>query len=355
MTTLRDLSRHLGISVTQVSRALNGHSDVSEATRARVVAAADALAYHPNLSARRLVTGRSGMVGLVLAGRPASPDEVYFLQMVAGLSAIFSRRERQFVLHIAQAGDAITDVYRRLVDGGGLDGFVLLSPVRDDPRVRFLRGRKLPFVVHGRIDTRPDYPFFDIDNEAVGYRLTRLLTRQGHRRIGFINGPAGQTWADWRHDGHRRALAEAGVVPDPGLHLQGDMTEGAGLIGALRLMTGAAPPSAVICGNTLILRGLMQTLAALGLSVPGDVSVVAHDDALPAAGAGGIAPAVTATRAPLADAWQPLAEILLARLEGQPLAQLQRWGTVEVVERGSIATVPVRAGAAAVREPETAG
>lgn len=341
MTTLRDLSRHLALSVTQVSRALNGHSDVSEDTRARVLQAARELRYQPNLSARKLVTGRSGMVGLVLPGPPASPQDTMFVQMVAGLSACFSRRERQFVLHIADGGDGIIDVYRRLIDGGGLDGFVLLSPAVNDPRVAFLRAREVPFVIHGRTDPRPDYPFFDIDNEAVGYRLTRLLTDRGHRRIAFVNGPGGQTFVEWRRDGYARALAGAGIAFDPDLHLYDEMTEGFGMIATLRLFDGPTlPPTGIVCGNSLIAKGVLQALAALRIAVPDQVSVVAHDDDLPGMRPAGFDPALTVTRSPLAISWQPLAELLLDHMDGRPVRDLQLWGDVVTIERASVAPPP---------------
>jgi len=338
MTTLRDLSRHLGLSVTQVSRALNGHSDVNEETRLRVVAAAKQLKYQPNLSARKLATGRSGMVGLVLPGKPTSPGDSLFVQMVAGLSSYFSRQERQFVLHIADNGDNILDVYRRLIDGGGLDGFVLLSPMVNDPRVAFLRARDVPFVIHGRTEVRPDYPFFDIDNENVGYTLTRLLTRQGHRRIAFLNGPAQHTYVEWRRDGYLRALAEVSATPEPDLHLYGEMTEAFGMIGALRLLTQPAPPTGIICGNTLILKGVFQTISSLGIRVPDDVSVVAHDDELPGVRSAGFDPPVTVTLSPLEISWPPLAELLIDRMNGRPVSELQRWGPVSVVDRDTIST-----------------
>ncbi len=101
MATLRDISRELGLSVTQVSRALNGHDDVSEETRARVQDIAKALKYQPNLTARKLVTGKSGIVGLVLPQVPTAPEDTLFVQIVGGLSRHFSRRQMQFVLHIA--------------------------------------------------------------------------------------------------------------------------------------------------------------------------------------------------------------------------------------------------------------
>lgn len=341
MTTLRDLSRHLALSVTQVSRALNGYSDVSDETRARVLLAAKELRYQPNLSARKLVTGRSGMVGLVLPGPPDSPQDTMFVQMVAGLSACFSRREKQFVLHIADGADGILDVYRRLIDGGALDGFVLLSPAVADPRVAFLRARKVPFVIHGRTEPRPDYPFFDIDNEAVGYRLTRLLTDRGHRRIAFLNGPRNQTYVEWRRDGHARALTEAGATFDPEMHFYDDMTEGFGIIATLRLFSGQTPPpTGIVCGNSLIAKGVLQALSALRIAVPDRVSVVAHDDDLPGVRPAGFDPALTVTRSPLATSWQPLAELLLDHMNGRPMRELQLWGDVATIERASVAPPP---------------
>lgn len=336
MTTLRDLSRHLGLSVTQVSRALNGHTDVSEETRLRVQSAAKELNYQPNMSARKLVTGRSGMVGLVLPGPPEENNERLFVQMIAGLSGYFSEREKQFVLHIAKRGDDILNVYHRLIAGGALDGFVLLSPMVDDARVTFLRAQAVPFVMHGRTVPDPDYPFFDIDNHAVGYRLTRMLTDRGHRRIGFLNGPEGMTFVEWRREGHIRALAEVGVTADPALHFYDDMTEAFGLLGCLRLFSSDRPPTAVICGNAMIAKGVLTTLNSLHLSVPGAVSVVAHDDELPGLRTAAFDPPLSVTRSPLAVSWRPLAELLLGRMDDRPLAELQLREEIATVERASV-------------------
>ena len=90
MATLKDIARALDLSITQVSRALNDHSDVSEDTRLRVKDAARAMNYHPNASARKLVSGRSGMVGLVVPQHRTIGQDGIFLEVVAGLSAQFS-------------------------------------------------------------------------------------------------------------------------------------------------------------------------------------------------------------------------------------------------------------------------
>ena len=346
MTTLRDLSRHLGLSVTQVSRALNNHSDVSEDTRERVHAAARDLGYQPNVSARRLVTGRSGMLGLVLPDVPPEPEDSMFVQIVGGLSKHLSRLGRQFVLHIADPEEDIVEVYRRLTSGGAIDGFVLLNPELRDRRVAFLRQAGVPFVIHGRIEEPHDYPFYDIDNRGVGETLTRLLLDAGHRRIALLNGPKGRTYAASRRKGYRTALASAGLEEEPGLHRFGPMSEGEGLLAGVALWGADGPrPTAAICGNTRLAAGLLRALDALGLRVPRDVSVVVHDDELQGLRAEAFDPPLTATWSPLQDGWPHLARLLAAAVDGAPLAELQLQGEVRLIERASVAPLPLRPGA----------
>ena len=337
MPTLRDLSKHLGLSVTQVSRALNGHSDVGAETRERVMAAARKLNYQPNLSARKLVSGRSGMVGLVLPGVPATQFDSLFVQFVGGLSQHFSARNMQFVLHISSPGDDPVKVYERLVNSGSLDGFVVLEPVANDPRIAFLRKRKVPFVVHGRLGPAPDYPFFDIDNEQVGHSLAALLIEGGHRKISFINGLADRTYAHAREVGFRRALDEAGIRPDPRRFLNGEMTDGFGLLSTARLWSEGEPPTAIACGNMWIAKGVFMALEAMGLSVPQDVSVVAHDDELPGLESTRMPTPLTVTRSPLQESWKPIADILVGAVSNEPLENLQRFGPVLTIRRQSVA------------------
>ena len=189
MTTLRDLSRHLGLSVTQVSRALNNHSDVSEDTRERVHAAARELGYQPNVSARRLVTGRSGMLGLVLPDVPPEPEDSMFVQIVGGLSKHLSRLGRQFVLHIADPEEDIVEVYRRLTSSGAIDGFVLLEPLLKDRRVAYLRGAGVPFVIHGRVEEPEEGKMIYAAIQQVASVLRTVLVRELGSRSG-VDRPA---------------------------------------------------------------------------------------------------------------------------------------------------------------------
>ncbi len=341
MATLKDVARAAGLSITQTSRALNGHSDVNEATRKRVKAVARSMNYQANISARKLVTGRSGMVALVVPQSGDLPQSGLFIEGVAGLSAQFSARAMQFVLHVARQDEPILEVYRRLIGNGMLDGFVLFSPHDDDPRAAFLREQGIPFVVHGRIWPDADHAYFDIDNEGILYQITRHLTGLGHRRIAFLNGAPGHGFASARMRGYARALAEAGVAVDPALVRPGEMSEARGLVATVELFRiDGLRPTAIVCSDVRLAKGVYTALEALGLSIPGDVSVIAHDDHLPQLRASAFFPALSVTKAPLRDSWGPLVDCLNGLLDGAPLADLQIVGCHEMILRNSTGPAP---------------
>jgi LacI family transcriptional regulator len=341
LATLKDVARAAGLSITQTSRALNGHSDVNEATRKRVKAVARSMNYQANISARKLVTGRSGMVALVVPQSGDLPQSGLFIEGVAGLSAQFSARAMQFVLHVARQDEPILEVYRRLIGNGMLDGFVLFSPHDNDPRAAFLREQGIPFVVHGRIWPDADHAYFDIDNEGILYQITRHLTGLGHRRIAFLNGAPGHGFASARMRGYARALAEAGVAVDPALVRPGEMSEARGLVATVELFRiDGLRPTAIVCSDVRLAKGVYTALEALGLSIPGDVSVIAHDDHLPQLRASAFFPALSVTKAPLRDSWGPLVDCLNGLLDGAPLADLQIVGCHEMILRNSTGPAP---------------
>ena len=341
VATLKDVARAAGLSITQTSRALNDHSDVNEMTRKRVKAVARSMNYQANISARKLVTGRSGMVALVVPQTPELPQNGLFIEGVAGLSAQFSGRGMQFVLHVAGNDRPITEVYQRLIGNGMLDGFVLFSPCDDDPRAAFLRDHGIPFVVHGRIWPDADHAYFDIDNEGILYQITRHLTGLGHRRIAFLNGAPGHGFASARMRGYARALAEVGVAVDPALVRPGEMSEARGLVATVELFRiDGLRPTAIVCSDVRLAKGVYTALEALGLSIPGDVSVIAHDDHLPQLRASAFFPALSVTKAPLRDSWKPLTDCLTGLLDGRPLAQLQIVGHHELIIRNSTGPAP---------------
>lgn len=336
MTTLRDLARATGYSVTTVSRALRGFDDVAEATRRRIEEAARAMSYRPHQVARKLVTGRSGMVGLILEAPPKPFEYGHFFELVAGLSMAFSARGLDFVLHVGDGtGGLVT--HERLLSRGALDGFVLTFPVSDDPRIELLLDRDAPFVVHGHHAGDERYAYFDDDNFEVSRLAVDVLATAGHRRIGLIAGPPAWPSVAERMRGYREAMARWGMASDPALVVHGDTSgrHGTEALGKL-LALGPARPSAVVCCNSLVAAGVYERARREGLAIPDDLSVFAHDDALPQVQTDALDPPLSVTRISLRDAAEPLAGLLVRRISGEPSSSLQVTRQPELIAGASV-------------------
>lgn len=341
MATLKDISSELGLSVATVSRALNGFPEVGARTRDRVREAAERLGYRPNRSAQRLATGRSGVVGMIVKLGPDMSADQTFFDVLTRLTAELVKRDTDLVLSVDQGDDPVAP-YARMLERDLLDGFVLNAPVLDDPRARYLRTRGVPFAMHGRSETSPDYAFYDIDNSAVTADAVRLAATLGHTRIALINGESGFSFSADRDSGFRAAMAAESLPLPETFVAGGPRTESAGYMFALNWLAGrdGRRPTAILCAGTPVASGVIRAARDLGLQVPRDLSVIAHDDALPGLRAAHFSPPLTVTHAPLTDACAPLAQMLIDHIDGAPAARLQTVKRAELIVRDSTGPVP---------------
>jgi LacI family transcriptional regulator len=283
-----------------------------------------------------LVSGRSGMVGLVLDAPPEPFAHGHFFEIVTGLSGAFSARDMDFVLHIGSGGDALT-ASERLCRRGTLDGFIVTAPQVRDRRIALLRARGAAFVVHGREPGADAYSFVDTDNRAISAAAVDLLAGQGHRRIALVNGPERWAYARDRRAGFQAAMAARGLPVDPALVRHGDTSGAYGAAAAEGLLAAAEPPTALVCCNSLAAAGVLDHLRRRGLRVPEDISLVAHDDDLPQVRTEALDPPLTVTDAPLRDCIEPLVDFIVRRIAGDPVGALQTIATARLIERRSVA------------------
>lgn len=311
MVTISDLSRHVGLSKTQVSRALNGYADVNERTRQRIVEAAREIGYRPNALAQKLRRGRSGIVGLVLPEKSAQQEANILNEMLLGLAMEFRRRDNLVVLNVMPEGSTTVEAYERLSNDGRLDGFVVLNPAADLAGIEFLKQAGMPLVVHGRHRTEVDYPYVDIDNCAAGRMMAEHLTDLGHRDIAFIEGPVGMFYADERLRGVEQAMGAVDAVLGPERIVRGMMTEFLGETAAHQFLSDPTRrPTAIIAGNRVVATGLVRAIETMGLSIPDDISVVAHDDDLVRYPAGSFVPRLTGSYSAFTTAYDLLSDFL---------------------------------------------
>lgn len=274
--SLRDVARRAGVSVKTVSNVVNGYTHVSEAMRARVQAALDELDYRPNIPARRLRAGRSGIVALAVP----SLDVPYFAELAG---AVFRAAERRGVTVLVEPTDgereheasALTGLRTGLIDG------VLLSPLALRPEDLDARPEHIPVVLLGErlFDVPVDH--VAVDNVGAARAAVRHLIDVGRRRIAFLGAQLEDTrgMVDLRLEGYAAALREAGLPVDPALRRPTPAFDRRdGLEAMQRLLDLDDPPDAVFCVNDLVAVGALRALALHGVAVPGGVAVCGFDD-----------------------------------------------------------------------------
>jgi LacI family transcriptional regulator len=271
--TLDDVAAASGVSRSTVSRVINGGS-VSETTRQRVLAAMEATGYRPNLAARTLASGRSGVVGVVIH---VPPDllfqDVFFSGLFHGIAEALAQRGAGMMLWLANLTKEQT--LERILGMRLFDGLIVTADMLDDPLVDGLVRSSLPTVLVGHRHRDRSASYVDIDNERAAEQVTDHLISLGRQRVGHITGRRGGVSAEERLTGYRRAMQRAGL-PTDGLIVDGDYLQRSGEVGAERLV--AAGADAVFCASDAMAIGALRALERLGRAVPDDVAVAGFDD-----------------------------------------------------------------------------
>jgi DNA-binding LacI/PurR family transcriptional regulator len=276
--TLADVGARVGVSAKSVSNVINGTGWVSDEVRARILAAIDELGYRPNLAARHLRNGRSGLVALVL------PDlrEPYFAEFASQF--VTRAQQRAVTVLIAQTGaDREAELSMMRGEGfPGLDGMVM-SPLHLSAADVAGRATGMPLVVIGEEAeslVTDSIHHVGIDNESAAAAATSHLLAQGRRRIGAIgvqeSGPTATSRL--RFAGYRAALTAAGMQIDPellGTVDQYNRAEGSRATG--RILERATEIDALLCFSDSLALGALYTLGSAGVRVPDDVTVMGFD------------------------------------------------------------------------------
>lgn len=273
--TIKDVAAKAGVAISSVSTALNGGPGVSDATRARIVAAADALGYVPSLRGRSLSGRRTYAVGLVVNRTPDVLEfDPFFGAFMGGIEACIDARGYALVLQISPGADDLQERYRRLAAGARVDGVFLNELEVDDARVALVQELGLPAVGVNAAASFP-LPAVRQDHEEGIESLVEHLVELGHRHIALIGGPARFLHSTERERSWRAALHRRGI--DPGQVMDGGFTYLGGAQAAAALMEGERRPTAIVCANDLSAMGAIAELTHRGLTVPGDVSVAGYD------------------------------------------------------------------------------
>ncbi len=310
--TLKDVATAAGLSVTQTSRALNGHDDVAQATRDRALAAARSLGYSPNLQARRLKMAdvRAQVIGIVL-----SPTIRFSDPFLGELLTVMVDEASQagYELHLSTPPPDENPIasYRRAIRQQRVDGFVLLRLMLDDERIDYLQSEGFPFVTYGRLPGKTGFPTVDEVDEAVKPAVD-LLVDLGHTRIACLAEPLRQAKATSRLNSFIAAMNARGIDTPQRYIIDAGFREDSGYTAAKVLLSSPRRPTALIALNDLVAIGALRAAADLGLHVPEQLSVIGFDDI---DAAQRVTPSLTTLRQPTTEIGRLLIQELVMAIE----------------------------------------
>jgi len=322
VVTIKDVARRAGVSIATVSYVLNESAPISEATRARVLAAAAELGYRPSAIARGLRAQESRIIGYSWHQLPPNhwnPILDRFLYSMANAA----EAQGYHILTFTSPPDSEPWLpYEELILTGRVDGFIVSNTNRDDKRIRYLLDNGFPFVAFGRANEEWDFPYVDVDGEAGIHQAVEHLLALGHRRIGLIAWPEVSLTGHYRYQGYVAALQTAGISPDPAWIARTEHTEASGRQ-AMRVLLSLPPdrrPTAVVALSDLMAIGAINAIYEAGLQPGRDVAIVGFDD-IPTAQY--LQPPLTTLRQPIAEVGRRMVNMLLRLIRGEELTERQ--------------------------------
>lgn len=317
-STIKDVARTAGVSVTTVSNMLNGRTDaMSSETLQRIQSAIRELDYHPSRVARSMVTRRTATIGVVLA----EIETPLFLQALEVIEPLARNAGHSILLtvarNLADEQNAIDLFLEKQVDG-----VVFLSTSRyvaDDDPLSTLPLSVPPIVLVNRTTSEARFNRIDPDNTGGVIEAVDYLVRLGHTHIAHLHGPESRRSYEERLQGYKLGLAKNGLPYRENYVLPGDYTadESFWMQSTLTLLAQIPRPTAFIASNDIVAAVVMRVIQQVGLNVPGDVSVIGIDDQ---PFCRYLNPTLTTVQLPILDAGRRAIEMLLALISGEHTA-----------------------------------
>lgn len=327
--TLEMVAALAGVSRSTVSRVINASPKVTPEAVAAVEAAIAQLGYVPNRAARILASRRTFSIALVIPENTAKFfADPYFASVIQGAALEVAETDYTLSLLIAEEGDA--DKTRRYLQGGNVDGAIVLSHHSDD-RSYLELSRSIPVVFGGRPMSAegPGARYVDVDNVAASREIVEELVRRGRRRIATIAGPLDMAAGLDRIEGWRRALDDAGLAAD--LIEHGDFSPASGAAAATRLLERGETFDGLFAASAQMAAGALPVLAEAGLVAPRDFGVVAIDNDYFAQTS---TPPLTTVEQPTVDVGRRIVQVLLGVIDGVDAPRVTMMPT-RIIHRGS--------------------
>lgn len=311
---ISDVARSLGLSVSTVSRALNGYTDVNAETRQRIEREAERMGYRASSLGIKLRTGRNRTTGFVMPPTRYELADPVFLAMLAGAEEVLRKAGIQLLITTSGGSEDQMPALRRLIESDQVDSMILARVRTDDPRVGYLLKRGITMSLLGHSTDHPEVPSVEIDHGEAAAIALRYVVSLGRGRIAHINAPLHYNYAQSRKARFIETAATLKLGSRQFLQLVGDLSEHGGYQATMAVLERKSRPDAIICANDAMAIGALHAIVQSGLTPGSDVTLVGVDD-IPVSSL--VNPPLTTLRIPFRDLGTRVAEHLLLAFEGR--------------------------------------
>ncbi len=271
---IRTVAERANVSIATVSRTINHVPTVNAKMAKRVWEAIRELNYFPNTQARALVSGRSGLFGLIVS----EITNPFFPELIQGFEDIAVENGYEILVSSTNYDPKRMSLCIRRMIERKAEGVAVMTFGIEEPLLDQLAERNIPLVF---VDVGPDRPgisLLKVDYHHGIRQGVQHLAALGHRNIAFITGPARLHSAQSRLAAFTKSLIECGISPEPAWVMEGDHTLEGGIAAMENLLACARMPTAVICSNDMTAIGVLHKVYRAGLRVPDDLSIIGFDD-----------------------------------------------------------------------------
>lgn len=334
MTTIKDIARVAGVSVTTVSRALNGYSDVNEKTRQKIAAVARELNYSPNTLARGLVMQKSKTIGLLVSGisRESVKDNFTF-EVLCGVNERASTLGYDLILFNTNTMMQREKTYTQLCRERRVDGAIIQGIKKEDLYLKEVVESDIPCVLVDIPVHSNSVGYVTTDNALGAKKAVEHLAGLGHHHIGMINGHEDAFVSQERLNGYREALKECGLSFRSEWVVSGNFEEKKAEKAACELLNRHKEVTAIFCASDLMALGALKACKELGLDVPKDISIVGYDNIVLASYS---SPNLTTVGQEVYQIGYEAADLLIEMLEGKE-TNMERYLDTKLIIRESTA------------------
>jgi DNA-binding LacI/PurR family transcriptional regulator len=271
---IRTVAQRANVSIATVSRTINHNPSVNAKMAKRVWEAIRELDYFPNTQARALVSGRSGIFGLIVS----EITNPFFPELIQGFEDIAVANGYEILVSSTNYDPKRMALCIRRMLERKVEGVAVMTFGIEEPLLEQLAERNIPLVFVDLGPDRPGISLLKVDYHHGIRQGVQHLAALGHRNISFISGPKRLHSAQSRLDAFSQSLRECGIPLDPAWLIEGDHTLEGGIRAMENLLTGKKLPTAVMCSNDMTAIGVLHKLYRAGLRAPDDLSIIGFDD-----------------------------------------------------------------------------